>query len=338
MAKFLYFTDLHAHPYKLFDELTINGISSRLENAVAVIPYVFKLADQEKCDAILFGGDLFHLPKMLPTGVVNTVVQTFSTVFKRYDIPFYAISGNHDMSMKSTWENRGFVEKSALFFLSKVFPSFVLLDNDFRTFDKADRPVEDQVTVVGVPYFDESEHFRFALAHMTTFAKTGWNIALIHQTPRGIMNEGIPWDVDGSWPEMKHFDLILCGHIHQKQVLSEHSIIVGGSPIQQMPEDAGQDKGVWIIDTEGDEVAKFISLNKDFPVFVENELDARQSDYLVQKIDPIALDVDEAVDYERFHAEQAPTDIVRNYWEVADGKDGKLLEAGLKAVNRIIKE
>ena len=49
----LYFTDVHAHNYRQFD-----NSGSRLENCLDVIEYNYKFAHKNGIKVIMFGGDL----------------------------------------------------------------------------------------------------------------------------------------------------------------------------------------------------------------------------------------------------------------------------------------
>lgn len=85
--KFLYFTDSHirgTNPKNRKDDFV-----ETLENKFNEI---LKIIERENIDYLLHGGDLFDRPD-----ISISIVSRFAKIFNKINIPFYVISGNHDV-------------------------------------------------------------------------------------------------------------------------------------------------------------------------------------------------------------------------------------------------
>lgn len=85
--KLLYLTDTH---------ITAKTPSSRLDDIQETIKMKFSelgvLIKKENIEAILHGGDMFHRPE-----VSNKFVGEIAEIIRDYGIPFYVLTGNHDL-------------------------------------------------------------------------------------------------------------------------------------------------------------------------------------------------------------------------------------------------
>lgn len=85
--KLLYFTDTHirgTNPKNRKDSF-IDAIENKLIE-------IINLVDEYNVDFILHGGDLFDRPD-----ISISIVSRFAKILSRFKIPFYLISGNHDI-------------------------------------------------------------------------------------------------------------------------------------------------------------------------------------------------------------------------------------------------
>lgn len=85
--KLLYFTDTHfrgTSPRSRTDDFP--------ETMRKKLSEVVEIANREKVDVILHGGDLFDRPNLSPA-----VVQEYARIFRHFSSPIYAIAGNHDI-------------------------------------------------------------------------------------------------------------------------------------------------------------------------------------------------------------------------------------------------
>ncbi|MCR4430581.1 MAG: metallophosphoesterase [Tepidanaerobacteraceae bacterium] len=85
--RFLFFTDTHIRG---------NNPQNRKDNFFETlqkkIKEVFDIAIEEKIDIILHGGDIFDRPDVSPA-----LVRDFVLLLNKYQIPIYAVAGNHDI-------------------------------------------------------------------------------------------------------------------------------------------------------------------------------------------------------------------------------------------------
>lgn len=327
----LLFSDLHIHNYKQFDH---NG--SRLENCLRVLDRVFVFADKNGIDTILFAGDLYDRQQALPTVVINATVERFHALFVKYPtITFYAISGNHDQASKNLLHIEA---ETALKHLSIVFENkFILIDNQYADIQDDAGNI---ARVVGVPYYEMAEHYAEKLAEVTNdfVADATTHILLCHQTPKGIMNTGIPFDTDPTDGVYEKYDMVFCGHIHAGQDLSDNFKVVG-SPIHRDKADEGTDKGFFAVDLFNPKNTRFFSLNKHFPTFksvFEDMIEGETNDELdwvvvVPRLDQIKQS--ETAKVESFNTSLSNEQLVRNFWEQQDGQNKELLEMGLSFIN-----
>jgi DNA repair exonuclease SbcCD nuclease subunit len=322
MKKIIAFSDLHIHNYKKNDD---NG--SRLENCLRVLDIVFEAATD---GVILFAGDLYDSQQRIPTVVVNATVARFKQLFDKYpETTFYAISGNHDHATQNFFNNKAV---SALEHLDKLFDRFVLLDNETVTID--------DITIGGIPYYQDKAEFDKANEAMQQkfVSQLNIRILMIHQTPSGLGNPNIPYDLTPQ--EVKYASLVLCGHIHSRQQITEEFLVVG-SPIHRDMGDVGTDKGYYIITPNENKLlagfvglnTKFISLNGKFPTF---SYELPETDDLGLPT-PLHFPMPTVEEYgqertSKFSLSQGAENIISNYCEMK-GADKSILEKGLQIIS-----
>ena len=304
MEKALIFSDLHVHNYKQFNE---DG--RRLKNGIAFLDYIFKLADANKIKYILFPGDLFNNMQIMATKAVNAVAVCFKRNFDLHpDITMISISGNHDFAEVNLLDKPA---ESALEYLQNVFPQFCLFD-EVRGF-----MVGDHYTISGIPYFEHPEHFRLALKEKGSQMVSGKNnILLMHQT----VGSGLPIedDITPKDPLFDPFTLILNGHIHNCEQLTDRFINVG-SPMHRDAGDIGKQKGFWIVDLDNPvETIAFKDITSKYPNFIhktqgETLTEWESQQYVIWQPAPIADSVKDQKLAEKFSTNLAPTKILENY-------------------------
>lgn len=322
----VYFTDLHCNKYTQFADR-----SDRLEDCLKVIDDVFKLAIKAKAKTILFGGDLGDLPKYVYTKVLVALIRRFRKWFSKYpDITMLAISGNHDQSEKNLWD------KPAATFLAAIaeaFPeNFILIDNDIIEMSCG-------VTVAGIPYYEHKACFDKALDSM--YEKCLYPndekrkvTLLIHQTPEGLPNRHIRPDTSPADPRYGAFDMVLCGHIHQKQIITP-KFIVGGNPLHRDLGDVGSEKGIWVLDLANPTDIEFVSRRGRYPEFLRVDAhliteELRQAAFVVPTSSRQEIKVEGSADASMFNSGLDMKQILTNYWKQVEGADERLLKVGLE--------
>lgn len=293
-----------------------------------VLGKVFGFAHKNGIKYILFPGDLYDSQRMLPVKAVNATVSKLKRLFEKYpEIIVLAISGNHDHGTKNLYNAPA---ETALSHLSEMFPNFVLIDGGMCY------PLEDGYGVVGVPYYEYPEHFAQRLKEASEFAaeQTDKIVLLMHQTPKGIANAFIPSDTDPSDALYDPFSLVLCGHIHARQQLTDKFHVVG-SPLHRDREDEGQDKGFLVFDLT-DNAFGFISLTRFYPTFITlppgTEPPENAYVHWLPDSDVVAKNAEGEAAVSMFTATNSREQLVRNYWEQVDGKNKGLLDAGLSTL------
>jgi DNA repair exonuclease SbcCD nuclease subunit len=141
--KILAFSDLHAHTHKAFSS-SAGGVNSRLSDALHVLDQVKELS--QDVDAILFGGDLFHVSPP-PPEVFNLVFDKLEHIVE--DKRVIMIPGNHDLRRK--FLDR---QEDVPFLQVKRFGSNVRIVGTEGVKDEITlfSPDEKSVTIAAVPY------------------------------------------------------------------------------------------------------------------------------------------------------------------------------------------
>lgn len=330
MNKFaVYFTDLHCNLYTQFTEH-----HDRLGDCIKVLDDVFKLASANNASTILFGGDLGDLPKVVFIQVIDSLMIAFAKWFKKLpNVTFYAISGNHDQSKKNYWDKPA---KTLLSVFATAFPGrFVLIDNKLAE-------IGDNCFVAGIPYYENKVCFDKALDEMHECCLFPNQpevkvTLLIHQTPEGIYNKHIKADTNPADSRYAVFNLVLCGHIHQHQKIT-NKFIIGGNPLHRDLGDIGQDKGIWLLDLADPAASiEFISRKGRYPEFVRAKPESvteelQASSFVVVTQEHRDIVVEGSADIRQFSAAHSPADLLKNYWEATEGTDERLLKVGLSLI------
>src|SRR5690606_16199221 len=251
--------------------------------------------------------------------------------FQEADIPFYAISGNHDMCEKNT-----FVQRSPTYLDGfTVINPFKWLD-----FNSLDTP---NFKVHGIPYLNDNEGFIKALKERKKYlAKDKPNILLLHtdfpgaQEPDGRVvdsSEFIPLKM-GKFFKKFGFDLVLSGHIHKPQKLASNVYMLG-APYQQRTSDKNTDMGFWYV--MQDLSMKFIPCNY-MPKFIEIPEGSPKPDTFNLYIE-IPKETEDQKDVKKLvFSNKTTTDkLAKKYLKVKGIKDKDKEKALIKALNKIEK-
>jgi DNA repair exonuclease SbcCD nuclease subunit len=322
MEKAIVFSDLHVHNYRQFNE---GG--RRLKNGIAFLDYIFKLADANNIRLIIMPGDLHNLMQIVSVKAVNAVVKCLKKNFDLYpQVIIVSVSGNHDYSEVNLLDKPA---ESALEHLAEVFPRFILLDYNYLYNTKGGS------TILGIPYYEHKEHFISRLSSVEiqdTFSSKVF--LLIHQT----IGSGLPIEdtIEPTDPLFDNFSLVLNGHIHNNEQLTDKFINIG-SPISRDAGDIGKQKGFWIVDLDNPvETIAFKDITDKFPQFIhktqgEELTEWESQQYVIWIPAPVADSVKDAKLAENFSASLTPSTILQNYCnEVVPDKAQEYLEYGLK--------
>jgi DNA repair exonuclease SbcCD nuclease subunit len=327
------FSDLHVHNYKQYR--VQNGVS-RIEWTLRVIDDVFDTAKKLGIKDALFPGDLYDKIGTLPTVVVNAVVRRLNDNHKEYPMKWWTVSGNHDQSSQHTISSPG---ETALDHLGEAFEWFHVLDD--KSVD-----IGDEVYLHGLPYYEYPEDFHTRLNELVPRVAAiqkeqpdSLHYLLMHQTPRGIIDDSLPWDTDPMLTHYSYFDYIFCGHIHRYQKLTENFVMVG-NPLQRDKGDKGQEKGFLLFDLYfPDKGHKFVTRKGKYPEFIEVAYEDREevpdvTDDYYDVLPPILVTSrGKASDKQKeFKITTNAEDLMRSYWEQEGEGDEELLSVGFECI------
>lgn len=323
------FSDLHVHTYKQF-----NTNNQRLRYGIALLNYVFDLAEVNKIKYILFAGDLYNLMQIISTATVDAVIDCFDHYFiqRKLDAHFIAISGNHDFANKNLIDAPAV---SALNHLNTIFKdNFHLIDNQCYT-------IEDRVKIFGIPYFEFPEHYIARLGETSSRAKIVdkeyIKILLTHQT----IASGLPiQDTINPDDDRFHiFDMVFNGHIHSGGQILPNFINVG-SPMHRDAGDIGVRKGVWLLDLFSPrETAVFKDTTERFPQFIVKEAGSDINEWerkqYIMWAPKIAQSERTTHIVENFNTSLSPEALMTNYCKAVLSKDElkRKLAIGLSLLN-----
>ncbi len=307
------FSDLHIHNYKKFSEGT-----SRLDNTLKVLSYIYEYANNKDIDTILFSGDFYDQNKAIATNVLNKSIKHIRNLVAKYpSIKLLCISGNHDQSSQQLVDNKAVTILTTLEEISEG--KIINIDNSFYD-------IGESIRIHGIPYHEHTEHFDTTLKRVNLKEDTN-NILLMHQVPSGLSNNHIEVDVDIN--KFVNFDTVFNGHIHKHEKLSDNFVNVG-SPIHRDADDEGQIKGFLLVDLlKPKEWRKIPILG--FPEFVKvesgyNKNDIKEGDYIIE-LPPVVEDEDLEIKSEDFKPSLDASVILANYCDTTENNDK--LEIGL---------
>lgn len=215
-----------------------------LVGCVNILKWIFNRAISENVECLFFLGDIFHKKDKIPNRIKNTIVEVFSSYAKILDrsnrsMKIVIITGNHDFSDDG---------ESTIFFLH---PWVEIADES-----KITTRCGDNKRIGIVPYNSDDEISKC----LHRWVKL--DIILGHFAIHGCSFTGINYyDAGINLDLLDKFSLVIAGHIHKFQKISD-SIIHLGSIYQTNWGEAGENKYIAIIDNKDIdfiELPKFIN-------------------------------------------------------------------------------
>lgn len=324
--RILFLTDPHIHNYSEFDQK-----GSRLNNCIKLMREVIEKAKAEGIDTIVCGGDLFD-KATLSAVVVNAVAKVVNEIPE--GMRFLTISGNHDMySTPRFGEEKG----TAVTYLAELCPRFEVID------DRSEYIHPLRTRIYGIPYYDHKGEYAQALdlavQDAQELGEQDFKLLVIHQTPEGLDNKMIQTDTDPNDPRYDVFDLVLCGHIHTQKFITD-KFVVAGTPLHRTMEDAGEEKGYFIVNVghkaknkPAKELLEFVSTRGRYPEFrvTDEPKDVPRYPHDFVKVRPKEVVFKtKAASVKDFGSGVKPSDMVEAYWKEVGGGDELLLKVGIK--------
>lgn len=204
--RLLYFTDTH-----------IRGTSPRgrtddfFDTMKRKLTEIIAIANKEKVDYVLHGGDVFDRPNLSPA-----VVREFAQLFRQFRVPIYAIAGNHDIY----GHNPLTVDRTMLGLLEAFGVLTLIRSGDTIQLEKGYK----QVQLTGEPFHYDLDKRSITKDYaVTNKLQADFCIHMVHgMLVEQALPDGVPHTMISSlWEVDSDADIVLTGHYH------------AGFPIQQ---------------------------------------------------------------------------------------------------------
>ncbi len=264
--KILFFSDLHAHPFKEGHVLD-NGLNSRLVDCISAMEEIYEFALSQNIRHVCFGGDLFHTRRRVDTSAINEVLAVLSEYSDR--IKSYFLVGNHDQ-----YDKLGAIH--ALEPLEYI-PNVEVIDKPkwVKLFVKKER-----VYIFAVPYIHDSKKFfeelknGVAMLSALSYIHTPYLIGFFHVGIDGTkVGQGkYAYSIDSNIAlgdlQTNVWDTVMLGHYHTPQSLAKNVCYIGAQ-LQHGWADEGEQRGFLVLDTNTNKVTRFVL--KGIPKFITVE-------------------------------------------------------------------
>lgn len=196
--RILYFTDTHirgTNPKNRKDDFV-----QTLENKLLEILDIIK---GKSIDYVIHGGDLFDRPD-----ISISIVNKFAKILKQIDIPFYIVSGNHDIF----GHNPETMNRTILGLLNEL--NFItVIEKDKKIILEKDNI---KVQLTGQPYVYDIDDVLNRSNYILSDVDEGTNYS-IHVVHGMLLDKpfikGIPYTLVDDIKDTKA-DITLCGHYH----------------------------------------------------------------------------------------------------------------------------
>lgn len=228
--KVLFYSDLHLDNWSAFSRTTAAGFNSRFMAQLQVMEGILKYAQNTGC-RVVFGGDLFNRRLLVPSDVFHMTYELIAAYDK---VTQYYLVGNHDMY---TWNPEATILRSW-----SHLPQVNIITDVTGVFAGGD------VDIIMVP------HGALIPTRPTT---DGYKVLLTHygvnEARLGPKDFRMKSDLTVKQLKALNYDLIMLGHIHKPQSLTE-DIIVMGSPMAHSFHEANEEKYFYVLDCKTKEL------------------------------------------------------------------------------------
>lgn len=232
--KLLFWTDIHFDNFSAFSTITNDGYNSRFWKQVEVVESLLKYAERTGCKMV-FGGDFYNRRMLVPTDVLHV---TFEMISAYPSVTHYWIIGNHDMY---TWN----CEKTTL----QVFRNLPNVNLITSVTDVYVHPSTSLCLVPhGAPLPTRSAEDRNYSILCTHYG--------VNEARLGPKDTRMKDDLTIKQLKDMNYDLVMIGHIHKPQALSDN-IIVMGSPMAHSFHEANEEKYFYVFDAVTKELVKY---------------------------------------------------------------------------------
>lgn len=236
MIKFIHAADLHLDtPFHGLEQ-----ISSDLSEVMRKAPFqsfqkIVDKAIENKVDFVLLSGDLYNTQK------INIQAQSiFIKQLQRLtqvDIPIFLIRGNHDYLTKETRT------------LTLPLPENVYTYSEEVTSYTIKTKSNKKIAVSGFSYESQWVHKRKVEEYPNRLENVDMHIGMLHGDEESItsgVGNYAPFTIDEL--KQKNYDYWALGHIHERQQLSTHPLVIYPGNIQGLHKNETGEKGCLLIE------------------------------------------------------------------------------------------
>lgn len=207
---------------------------TNLQEAEALLKFVLEMVLLHKVDRLEILGDLFHTHAIIRVEVLAFWNHWLDILSDAVEV--VVLVGNHDMP----GSNEATTHSLEI----------------FRRLGKCKLHIVDQPRVIGgigyVPYIHKNEAF---IEEANKLKKLGALYLVSHTTYSGSKFESGMYAPDGVDPEQLHYDLLISGHIHNRQRFITNraqTVIYPGTAKWDTDGDANELKGLWLVNHRAD--------------------------------------------------------------------------------------
>lgn len=241
-----------------------HGRMATIDVFSAYLRFLLGTQEKEKPDLVVILGDLFHNHALLRSEILNLWID----YLKKAPVRHVLLVGNHD----ETAPGSGVHALSAL----DIQPHMVVPPLSNRTIG-----MSDWRELVFISYCHTGDRFKEQLAAAEILSDPERTILFAHQAFDGARYENGFYAPDALHLNLvQPFKLVVSGHIHKRQEFT--NIWYPGSPYAQSFNDAGEEKYLWLLNTE---TLQRTPIETPFPKYIIKEASASDMVSIFDKAD-----------------------------------------------------
>lgn len=241
--RFLEFSDPHLTRAAEFGRPTEDGLNEYLQLVVKSFDFVREIAEREKPDVLVCGGDVWDARDFIDTIALNVGYQVFSKL-TALPIPHkIVVVGNHDY-----WS----IEHG-------IYTLRFLRDQGWYVFDEPSIADFGGVAVMGLPYRDQ-----YDLVHLKDMIATQPDVVFAHCDVVGAKyrapkheNDTKAFSTHGLEPALFEGIQVFNGHYHHPSQVSPTWLNVGSLTSRSFHDKDSDPRGVVLYDTETREITRY---------------------------------------------------------------------------------
>lgn len=272
--KFVVCSDVHASDYSAFSN-PVPGLpyGSRLRIILDALDTMFKTAQHEGASRAVIIGDLFNertsINPIVTQAVINNLVKNLSYMEDGFILDI--VVGNHDQ------QDNTLIPPNSV----SIFNSIIVPNKEINVYDHVTYVDNGDSGLIFVPYTEHADEFKQEIKDLKL--KHPNNVIFAHVGMSGAKSGKWTHKLGGNYSledlRYNEFDLVLMGHYHWRQNLSDNVLYTGDlTPLNF--NDEGQSKGFYLVYFDDDKQKfnyKFMQVKS--PKFETIDLDKLPEDF-----------------------------------------------------------